>query len=328
MSDAPVVVIYFPFAQAELEMLRSAVGPGELVVCDDYEHFLAELPRAEVVCAFRLPRDFLQRARRLCWLQNPGAGVDHLAALGILDPQLPLLVTNVSGIHAVPISEYVFASMLNFARRWPRMFALQERHEWPQGERWEELRGEELYEHTLAVIGLGSIGRRLAQLGKAFGMYVLGIRHDPPSDPASDPHAHEVYGPDHLIDVLHRADYVVISVPLTAETRGMIGERELRAMRPHAYLVNIARGQIIDEAALIRALTEGWIAGVGLDVVVQEPLPADSPLYNLPNVILTPHISGVTGRYSERVARIFAENLRRYRAGEDLTHLVNKTRGY
>jgi phosphoglycerate dehydrogenase-like enzyme len=128
--------------------------------------------------------------------------------------------------------------------------------------------------------------------------------------------------------MLRLCDYVVLSVPLTRETEKMIGEAELRVMRPNAYLVNIARGRVVDEQALIRALKEGWIAGAGLDVTEEEPLPADSPLYSMPNVILTPHISGASVHYDARLAALFAENLRRYRAGEPLLNVYDAARGY
>jgi len=137
-----------------------------------------------------------------------------------------------------------------------------------------------------------------------------------------------LYPPDQLHEMLGLCDYVVLSVPLTRETEKMIGEAELRAMRSNAYLVNIARGRVVDELALIRALREGWIAGAGLDVTEEEPLPADSPLYAMPNVILTPHISGASVHYDERLAALFAENLRRYRAGEPLLNLYDAARGY
>jgi phosphoglycerate dehydrogenase-like enzyme len=144
----------------------------------------------------------------------------------------------------------------------------------------------------------------------------------------TDPDVDRLYPLSQLHELLHQCDYVVLAVPLTPETELLIGEAELRAMQPHTYLVNIARGRIIDEQALIRALREGWIGGAGLDVAAEEPLPADSPLYSMPNVILTPHISGVSVHYEQRLAALFADNLQRYRSGQALRNLYNPARGY
>jgi phosphoglycerate dehydrogenase-like enzyme len=145
---------------------------------------------------------------------------------------------------------------------------------------------------------------------------------------AHDSDVDQFYTSDQLRDMLHLCDYVVISVPLTTATENLIGEAELRAMQPHTYLVNVARGRVIDEDALIRALKEGWIGGAGLDVTREEPLPADSPLFALPNVILTPHISGVSVHYDQRLATLFADNLRRYRSGEPMMNLYDPAREY
>jgi phosphoglycerate dehydrogenase-like enzyme len=217
--------------------------------------------------------------------------------------------------------------MLMFNRTWPEMVRLQERHIWPLSANWYKLGGRELGEQTIGIIGLGHIGRRVAQLAAAFGMRVLATRRSTRSGD-TDPDVDRLYPLSQLHELLHQCDYVVLAVPLTPETELLIGEAELRAMQPHTYLVNIARGRIIDEQALIRALREGWIGGAGLDVAAEEPLPADSPLYSMPNVILTPHISGVSVHYEQRLAALFADNLQRYRSGQTLRNLYNPARGY
>jgi phosphoglycerate dehydrogenase-like enzyme len=327
MSDAPLVLTNFRFDPADLEKIREAAGPGQVIFTPDRDEFDRTLTRAEVVCAFQVPDNILELAPHLRWFQFPGAGVDNLQRSGLLRKDSPVVVTSVAGIHAVPISEYVFASMLLFAHHFPEMIRLQERRNWAIGRRWNALRGTELYGKTLGIIGLGGIGRRIAQLGRAFGMHVLGLRRSASSE-MSDPDVDELYPPNHLRDLLAASDYVVLAVPLTPETERMIGEHELLAMRPNAYLVNISRGRVIDEQALIRALESGWIAGAGLDVTVEEPLPQDSPLWEMPNVILTPHMSGLTDQYSARLTEVFTENLRRYRAGEPLLHIVDPALGY
>jgi phosphoglycerate dehydrogenase-like enzyme len=207
------------------------------------------------------------------------------------------------------------------------MVHMQDQHIWPHSTHWYRLEGRELAEQTLGVIGLGSIGRKIAHLGKAFGMRVLATRRTVPDD-AHEPNVDQLYPMARLHDLLGECDYIALAVPLTPETERLIGEPELRAMRPHAYLVNIARGRVIDEKVLIRALQEHWIGGAGLDVVEHEPLPSDSPLFTLPNVILTPHISGMSVHYGKRLAELFADNLRRYRSGQPLRNRYEAERGY
>jgi phosphoglycerate dehydrogenase-like enzyme len=177
----------------------------------------------------------------------------------------------------------------------------------------------------MLLIGVGAIGERTAAVASALGMRVLGIRRDAAR---GAPGVAAMYGLDRLLDLLPEADCVVLTVPLNRSTQGMIGERELRAMKPSAYLVNIGRGGTVQEDALVRALREGWIAGAGLDVFAEEPLPETSPLWELENVIVTAHYAGMTPHYDERALAIFLDNLRRYRAGEPLRNVVDKAAGY
>ena len=329
MTSGPKVVSTFSFSPESQAILREAAQAEVLCITrtNEFKEFLAHLQEAEVLCAYSLPENVRELAPNLRWLQYPGAGVDSLGSTGLLDAGSSIIVTTASGIHAPNISEYVFGSMLMFNRTWPEMVRLQDRHVWPRNAHWYNLKARELAGQTLGIVGLGSIGRRIAQLGRAFGMTVLGTRRSV-SHGTQDPDVDQLYGLEQLHELLNRSDYVVLATPLTPATEKMIGEAELRAMRPNAYLVNIARGRIIDEPVLIRALKEGWIAGAGLDVTEEEPLPADSPLYSMPNVILTPHISGASDNYDKRLTALFAENLRRYRAGEPLLNQYDPPRGY
>ena len=343
------VVTTFPFSAPSQSLLREAgeSGTAEVLFVNRQQELVDHLAEAEILCTYSVPADWRERAPHLRWLQYPGAGVDSLRSSGLLEADSGVMVTTATGIHATTISEYVFGSMLMFNWNWPQMVRLQDRHIWARSASWYNLGGRELVGQTLGVVGLGHIGRRVAQLGHAFGMRVLGMRRsthasgeavgageDDGELPAHASDTQEVegvdafYAPDHLHEMLGLCDYVVLSVPLTRETEKMISEAELRAMRPNAYLVNIARGRVVDEQALIRALQEGWIAGAGLDVTEEEPLPAESPLYAMPNVILTPHISGASVYYDSRLAALFAENLRRYCAGEPLLNLYDAARGY
>ncbi len=327
MVDSGLKIISsFQFSQVSLNMLREAAQKDVLCVADTNE-LLAHLHEAEILCTYKLTRKWRNLAPNLRWLQASGAGVDELRPTGILDADSGVIVTTAVGIHAITVSEYVFGSMLMFNRSWPEMVHLQDRHVWPHSTNWYKLKARELADQTLGIIGLGHIGRRIAQLGKAFGMRVLATRRSVQGE-EHEPGVDQVYPQELLHTMLRQSDYVVLAVPLTQQTEKLIGEAELRAMQPHAYLVNIARGRVIDEKMLIRALQEGWIGGAGLDVTEEEPLPPESPLFSLPNVILTPHISGVSVHYDQRLAALFADNLIRYRSGEPLHNLYDPVRGY
>lgn len=316
----------YQFSPASREMI-SASAQAQLLCIANAEEFLAHLREAEIVCSNWLPANWRELAPNLRWLQYSEAGIDALRPIGILDADSGVIVTTAVGINASTISEYVFGSMLMFNRSWPTMVRLQDRHVWPRSAGWYHLGGQELEGKTLGIVGLGHIGRRVAQIGRVFGMRILAIRRSVvPSKHDAD--VDQFYSSDQLRDMLHLSDYIVISVPLTTATDNLIGEAELQAMLPHAYLVNVARGRVIDEDALIRALKEGWIGGAGLDVTREEPLAADSPLFALPNVILTPHISGVSVHYDQRLATLFADNLRRYRSGEPMINLYDPVREY
>ena len=327
MSTGLNVVSSFHFSQDSQELLSEAAGV-QIHVLRSTEELAAALAEAEVLCGYELPANWRELAPQLRWLQFSGAGVDSLGPTGVLDAGCKLIITTAAGIHASTISEYVFGSMLMFNWNWPQMVRLQDAHVWARSASWYRLGRRELVGSTLGVVGVGSIGHAVARLGKAFGMRVLGMRRSAAGQGEADPVVDAYYPPERLHDLLAECDYVVLSVPLTRETERLIGEAELRAMRRTAYLVNVARGRVVDEQALVRALQDGWIAGAGLDVTEDEPLPADSLLYGMQQVILTPHISGQSAHYDARLAALFADNLRRYRAGEPLRNRYDPSRGY
>ena len=327
MSTGLNVVSTFHFSPASEQMLNEAAG-AQIHFVRNAEELASALASATVLCSYDVPARWRELALELRWLQFPGAGIDSLQPTGVLDAGSNLIITTAAGIHASTISEYVFGSMLMFNWNWPQMVRLQDQHSWARSASWYRLGRRELVDTTLGIVGLGNIGRAIAKLGKAFGMRVLGMRHSKVEDGKGDPDVDGLFVPEQLHELLGACDYVVLSLPLTRETERLIGEAELRAMRPTAYLVNIARGRVVDEQALIRALNEGWIAGAGLDVTEEEPLPANSPLYGMHNVILTPHISGHSAQYEARLAALFADNLRRYRAGEPLRNRYDPSRGY
>jgi len=308
-------------SEAQLAQIQTLAPDTRILVTRDRDEIEAALDEIEIA-AGGFPRDLLLKARNLRWFQQWGAGADWL----LRHPQaadLDFVLTSASGVHPIPISEHILAFLLAFGRGFHRAVRAQTRHEWFSYDQQEGLF--ELVDETMLLVGVGAIGERTAEVATALGMRVLGVRRNPEVSAAG---VKAMFGPDQLLDLLPEADFVVLAVPLTYETQGMIGERELRAMKPTAYLINIGRGGTIQEDALIRALQEGWIAGAGLDVFEREPLPEDSPLWAMDNVIITAHYAGSTPHYNERAMAIFLDNLRRYRAGEPLRNVVDKRLGY
>ena len=276
-----------------------------------------------------------EAAPRLRWVQGHFAGVDQLLGHPLLRR---VTLTTSSGIHAPAMAEYVLMMVLAFAHHLPRMIEVQQRAEWP-GQRWALFVPQELRDATIGIVGYGSIGRETARLAHAFGTRVLALKRQvdhladdgwrlPNVGDAAGEYVDRLYAPDQLHAMLAECDYVVVAAPLTPETRGLLGAAEFQAMKRTAVVINVARGGVIDEAALVDALRNQVIGGAALDVFEQEPLPADSPLWHLPNVILSPHVSGFTPHYDERAMALFAENLRRYVAGEPLLNVVDVQRGY
>jgi phosphoglycerate dehydrogenase-like enzyme len=274
---------------------------------------------AELHNAFTGAGSLAEVAPRLRWIQLTSAGADRLLGSGFIEEGI--VVTTVSGLHATPIGEYVLCIMLMFAKGAPTFMRAQRER------RWARYMPQELLGRTVGIVGMGNIGSEVARLVKAFGCRVIATRRSA-AGVAPGEHCDELLPPSDLQRLLAESDYVVLAVPLTDETRGLIGAPELRAMKPTAVLINIARGPVVVEPDLVQALREGWIAGAGLDVFEKEPLPDDSPLWELENAIVSPHISGGTEIYNRRAVEIFADNLRRYLAGDPLRNVVDPVRGY
>ena len=281
-----------------------------------------DVAEADAVVASDFGAGLLAAAPRLGWLQTGGAGVeglplDELAARRVV-------VTNASGVHAINIGEHVLAMMLAFARRLPHFVRAQGERRWRDDATRDGVF--ELHGQTLLLVGLGDIALAVAERAAAFGMRVLGSRRrqDLPRPPAVD----EVVPIEGLDEALAEADHVVVSLPLTERTRGFVDAARLAAMRPGAYLYNVGRGPVVDSAALIEALASGHLGGAGLDVTDPEPLPPDSPLWGMDNVLITAHTSGATPRYWDRGIELVIENVARYREGQPLVNEVDPAAGY
>ncbi len=305
---------------SDLAQIQALAPDYHLLITTDQP--MIEQALDEIEIAFKhFPQDLITKAPKLRWLQLWSAGADWLLRYPEIT-KLDLTVTNSSGVHAIPISEHILSYLFAFARGLPQAIRSQTRHAWQHSD-WKQLF--ELAGKTMLLIGVGAIGERTALMASALGMHVLGVRRDPS---ANAPGVEAMFNSDRLLEVLPQADFVVLTVPMTPETKSLIGENELRAMKATAYIVNIGRGGTIDEAALVRALQAGRIAGAGLDVFAPEPLPADSPLWDMENVIITSHYAGNTPNYDERAMAIFLDNLQHYMAGEPLRNVVDKTLGY
>ncbi len=321
------------------ERIRAALPPGWEVVRVMEEAdgsgdgvprsgsaLLAALSDAEVYCGFGIPAEVFAAREKLRWVHSAAAGVG-----GSLFPEMlesEVIFTNSAGTHGVPVAEHAVAMMFYFARAFDQVEASRRR-----GALWDRDRiacspspASELTDAQVGIVGLGGIGREVARRCKGLGMRVWAVKRDPAAGEAGD--VDRLFGPQDLEQVLKGSDYVVITVPSTAETEGMIGAGELALMKEGAVLINVARGSIVDETALVEALEAGAIRGAGLDVYQEEPLPPSSPLWGLDNVCLTPHIGGVSPRFWERETELIIENARRYIAGEPMLNVVNKTAGY
>lgn len=300
----------------EVSDLLRAEQTGSPSATEKLDNLLAE---AEVIFGLDLPEDVAGRTPRLKWVQVITAGVEHLLDTGILERELT--VTNIKGMSATPIAEFVLGLALMFVKQLPLCFQLkQEKH-------WQKFTTAELGSKTMGIVGLGSIGREVARLAKAFGMRVVAIRRSTQRVGRAR-NVDLVLPRDRLPQLLTESDFVVLALPLTPETNRLIGEEELRTMKSTAYLINVARGNVVDEEMLIRALDEHWIAGAGLDVFANEPLPAESRLWELPNVIFSPHVSGDIEDEAIKATELFVDNLKRYLNGNRLLNVVSRTKGY
>jgi phosphoglycerate dehydrogenase-like enzyme len=339
MEDQIEVLITLPFTD-ELMKKISDVSPRialEKIVARNAEEISDEVwKRMEVLYTNRaLPRP--EQAPHLRWIQFHWAGLDHALDEPILK-QEGMNITSMSGASASQMAEHALMMMLALGHHLPDIIAHQKRSEWPSG-RWELFTPHELRDSTVGIIGYGSIGRQIARVLQTFGAIVLAtkrdIRHPEDTgytleglgDPGGDL-VNRLYPPQALSSMLKECDYVVVTLPRTTATRGFLGAKELASIKPGAFLVDISRGDIIDHTALILLLREHKIAGAALDVFPTEPLPSDSPLWKLTNVIITPHIAGFSPHYDERAAELFAQNLKHYLEELPLYNRVDLTFEY
>lgn len=284
--------------------IRDRVDEIDVARSRDHEDAIDRIQTADIVIEHGYGRELFDHGRELAWIQSLSAGYDRYD-LDYLDDR-DIALTTVSGVHADPVAEHVIGALLTVERGFDQAVRQRDRAEW---RRWTP---NELGGKTMGIIGLGAIGGRVAEIADAHDLTVLATKRDPSTGGEV---ADACYGPEATHTVLGRADYVVVACPLTEATRGLLDAEAFASMARDAILVNVARGAIVEQAALIEALQRGQIRGAVLDVFDTEPLPPDSPLWTLSNVLLTPHLAGGSPRFVERVAGLFAANYERYVAG-------------
>jgi len=322
MDNITVLVLANP-TEPELALLENLPPETNLAVGNSPEAFVRAAPEASVILSWSGAGSLLRQVFAMCpklrWVHSRSAGLDNVLFPELVESPVPL--TNGSGVFSPPLGEFALGAILFFAKDFRRMIRNQEAGQW------EPFDMPEIAGQTVGIVGYGDIGRAVATRVRAVGMHVLAVkRHVPPRN--TDPLVDKIYAPDARLEMIARSDYVVASAPLTEETRGMIGEPEFAAMKPDAVVINVGRGPVIDEAAMVRALSEGRIKGAGLDVFDTEPLPPGHPLYRLPNVLLSPHCADHTPDWLERGMRFFLEEFERFRKGEPLVNVVDKKLGY
>ena len=338
--NSPIeVLVTIPFSDQELQKLRE-VSPRlhfTTIQARDPGEVSKEIwARTEVLYTDQLlPAP--EQAPALRWLQFHWAGIDFAVNHPLLKKP-DLMITTLSGAAAPQMAEFALAVLLSLAHRLPELAVQQARSEWPR-DRWERFRPQELRSSTVGIVGYGSIGRELARLLKGLGATILAAKQDVmhPEDTGytipglGDPGGDlfdRLYPYQAVKSMMKDSDFVVITTPLTPETRGMIGAAEIAEMKSTAFFINMARGGVVDQAALLSALQERRIAGAALDVFTDEPLPANSPWWKAPNTIITPHVAGMSVHYNARAVDLFVENLKRYLTGAPLFNRFDAQRGY
>jgi D-2-hydroxyacid dehydrogenase (NADP+) len=327
-----VVAVYSPnpswnLPREHLTRLRAQFPQHQFRDVWNVDALRAAIEDADAAFSASVDRDMLRSAQRLRWVQSPAAGVGYM-----LTPELAashVVLTNMKGVRARAIAEHVLGVTIALSRQLHVAIRHQAGHVWAADmEATATIRT--LQGRRMAIVGLGSIGIEIAKIAAPFGMRVSGIRRRADLPPPSGPGwaVEEVLPPERLIELVGRSDVVVLSAPVTPATRGLIGRAEIAAMKPGALLVNIGRGRLVNDDALIAALRKGRLAGAALDVFTKEPLDPASPYWDLPNVIVTPHISGALEDYWSKAVALFADNLRRFEAAEPLVNVVDKAVGY
>src|SRR5712664_1430250 len=324
-----VICVWHPFTEwrpkpAMAEAIRKRWPEMQVLHLPNYDGLPKELPDTDIFVGYSLRAEQLKAASKLKWINSTAAGVAQLTYAELRDSGI--LVTNPSGIFSVPMAEHTMGLLLALARNFPDSVRHQDHAHWSQQELWDKPQHlTEINGKVLLIVGYGSIGREVAKRARAFEMRVWGVTRSGEGDQA---HAEKIFPAAKLHEVLPAADYVLITAPETAQTRHLIGATEIAKMKRGARLINMGRGSLLDEAALVRALESGALGGAAIDVAKLEPLPAESSLWKAPNLLITPHTSGVSDRLWDRQTEVLLELLGRWFEGRELFNGVDLARGY
>jgi phosphoglycerate dehydrogenase-like enzyme len=323
MDKLTVLVLADP-AEPQLAMLDQLPPETGIVIGNSPEVFQRAAPDAAIIFNWSGSRDLLRTVMAMCpklqWIHHRNAGLDNLLFPELVESPVPL--TNGSGIFSLSLGEFTLGAILYFAKEFRRLVANQ------MAGRWEPFDIIEISGQTVGIVGYGDIGRTVATRVRAMGMRVLALKRHAPAPGEVDPLVDRIFGPEDRLEMIAGCDYVVVAAPLTPETHHMISDAEFAAMKPNAVVINVGRGPVIDEAAMLKALTEGRIKGAGLDVFEREPLSPGHPFYKLENVLLSPHSADHTPDWLEQAMRFFLQNFERFRKGEPLKNVVDKKLGY
>lgn len=306
------------------ERLQREFPQLTVVHLPDYKRVDAEIPDADIAITWSIHPEQVKAAKNLRWIHSPAAAVHTLIFPELIHSDIQ--ITNAREVHGPVVAEHVIAQIFALAKKIPEAVRLQQKHEWGQQRMWDELpRVREVAGATVGLIGLGSIGRAVAKNAIALAMRVIAAREHPEKGSEG---VDVVYGPAHINEIFRQADYVVLATPITAGTSALANAERIALMKPDACLINVGRGPLVDETALAEALRQKKIGAAALDVFPKEPLAPDSPLWDLPNLLITPHTAAQTDKIWERHYNLYSENLRRYLNGKPLLGLVDKQRGY
>ena len=313
------IVLCYPVEPRHVAQIAAAAPAAEIVDAGQ-ERVASEILAADIFCGHAkvsMPWDEVIRQGRLRWIQSSAAGLDHCLVPAVVES--PVIVTSASGVLADQVTEHTIALLTALTRSLPVFFRAQQQREFIRRPT------RDLTGATVGIVGMGGVGRRLVEVLAAFKTRILATDWYPIDKP---PQVESLWPPERLDELLPLVDVLILSVPLTDRTRGMIGAREIGLLKPGSLLVNVARGPLVVEDALIAALRSGHLAGAAVDVTATEPLPATSALWELPQVIITPHVGGQSARRIDNMTDFFCENLRRDQAGEPLRNLVDKRLGF
>lgn len=318
------ILFSFDLKDKYLESIKNRFPNIEIKKSDDKDKLTKEIKDTDVLAAMLMRKfdtDLIKMGNNLKWIQSWSAGVDKF----LKDNSFRYLknnditLTSVRGIHKDSMSEQVMGYLISFSRRLPELRELKKKKVW------DRLKVDYLKDKTLSVFGLGAVGKEIARKAQVFKMDVIGVKRN---TDVEIPGVQEIYRPDQAKNVLNQSDYVVVTMPLTEETRGFFGYDKFKAMKESAYFINVARGEIVKEEEMIKALNQDLIAGAALDVFEEEPLPEESPLYEMDNVILTPHTSGLFPDYNKEALEIFKSNLSLFLEDKELMNVIDPNRQY